>query len=1253
MGFAHLNVKTGFSFLEGAVPLEQLCERVKDLGMESVAVTDKGNLHGAYEFYKTAKKAGINPVLGCELQLLPEGIAIDDRSTRHDTYAITLLAANDNGWRNLKELVSKASLLGYYYVPRIDWLTLKEHSEGLIALSGGLGGLVSRTWHGWHGPRSKRRASKNRYPDEAGQAVKKLSSLFSPGDFYLEFQDTGLPEEPEFNEFLWGLKEQLELPGVATNNCHYLDQDDAEAHRYLMCIQYRTTIDKFDGPEITGRYLKDEQAMASGWFAEHPELVQASLEIADRCSVTMELGVNYLPPFPCADGRNEEEELRHSAHQGLSKRFEELKATGAYTFDETTYHERLDHELGIIQSMGFPGYFLIVQDFINWAKDHGIRVGPGRGSGAGSLVAWALRITDLDPLPYDLLFERFLNPERVSMPDFDVDFCQERRGEVIQYVTEKYGSDRVGQIATFARLGGKSVIKDVASVLDMPFAEINDMTRNIPAFHEGLPVTLTPKMRSAEGVSVVDGRLVGEAGAVSDARKSWGLFEVSSELLEQLKAGGKLKKVFDIATRLEGLYRQAGTHAGGVLIGREVLTEYTPVFSTSSGGQAAQFNMEGVEDVGLVKFDFLGLKNLDIITYAEDLVNEEVQQANQGTQEDRAALIERFPHLRGLDPSKPLDLLDVDLVPLDHLEPYQLISSGDTNGVFQLESDGMKSMLVELKPDCFEDIVAAVALYRPGPMDQIPDYIKRKHGQLAIEYPHTALAEVLKPTYGHMVYQEQVMQAAQIMGGYTLGGADILRRAMGKKKREEMEKQRLIFTKGALEIHELPGAKAGKIFDVMEKFAGYGFNKSHAAAYAKIAYQTAYLKQFHPVAFYCAQVTVHHNTTETVTKYLREASDKGIKILPPCVNASAYGFRPEGEQAIRFGLCAVKGVGDAVLNRLFSEQDKTKPFIGLLELVERCGPRELPRKATELLVDAGALDFCGASRRRLVSSLETVYQRAGNTCSDREAGQFSFFEMGAMDGGTASDPGECLIEERLEWPDRLRLARERAVLGFFLSGHPTTIYQKAFKRLTTCRCSDLASLWEPEKGWGNKRKTATLAGVIVARDIKNIATYSGGPKEDTVIPRRAFITIEDTSGQVEIRLEPEVFGQFEELIKSDEPLVFSGNLMARKSGGGDDGEEQLQVGLRVNQVHRAFEVFEQQRIPFVLRLDLERHTPDDIEGLKALCRRFPGSMPPEFRIRGDHGRLRLLAAHELSVACHLELMDEVEELLGKGSVQLG
>ncbi|MDE0881414.1 MAG: DNA polymerase III subunit alpha, partial [Myxococcota bacterium] len=871
MGFVHLNVKTGFSFLEGALPMERLCGLAKDANMDAVAVTDRGNLHGAYEFYKNATQAGIKPILGCEINLLPEGVAIDDKSSRHDTYSLTLLASNNEGWRNLKELASKASIQGFYYVPRVDWETLFEHRQGLIALSGGLGGLISRNWHGWHGPRAKRRPSNTRFNEQAKEAAQKLVGLFEKECFYLEFQDTGLPEEPPFNEFLLSLRDDLKLPGVATNNCHYAEREDAEAQRYLMCIQYRSSIGRFDGPEYDGRYFKDEAAMRSGWFADHPDLIEASGNIAERCEVSMELGVNYLPPFPCKGGRSEDEELHFDSFEGLKSRLEELRQSATYDVDPAVYQKRLEHELGIISSMGFPGYFLIVQDFINWAKDHRIRVGPGRGSGAGSLVAWVLRITDLDPLPYDLLFERFLNPERVSMPDFDVDFCQERRGEVIQYVTDKYGVAHVGQIATFSRLGGKSVIKDVASVLEMPFAEVNDLTRNIPAFHEGLPVTLTPRMRANDEVSEQDGHLIGKADDVAAARKSWGLFEVSSQLLELRNSSSKFKKVFDIATRLEGLYRQAGTHAGGVVIGREVLTEYTPIFSTSSGGQAAQFNMEGVEDVGLVKFDFLGLKNLDIISYAEDLVNEQVETANAADDNARAELIAAFPHLRGCDPKHPLAKLDVDLVPLDHKQPYKLISAGDTNGIFQLESDGMKAMLVDLKPDCFEDIVAAVALYRPGPMDQIPDYIKRKHGRLAIEYPHPALIEVLAPTYGHMVYQEQVMQTAQIIGGYTLGGADILRRAMGKKKVEEMERQRLIFTEGAAKLHGLKKGDANKIFDVMEKFAGYGFNKSHAAAYAKISYQTAYLKQFHPVAFYFAQVKVQRNATDTVNKYKHEA----------------------------------------------------------------------------------------------------------------------------------------------------------------------------------------------------------------------------------------------------------------------------------------------------------------------------------------------------------------------------------------------
>jgi DNA polymerase III subunit alpha len=1252
VSFTHLHLHTGYSFLDGAIRMEELCQTVANRGMDSVAVTDHGHLHGMLDFYQSAQKTGIKPIMGSEVYILPEGCSATERK-REDLYHMVLLAENQTGWMNLKKVVSRGYTEGFYYKPRIDWKMLEEHSEGIIATTACLGGPLSRIYNGWEGTRKSREGrSPRKNPDKAREVAKNLASIFGKDNFFLELQDNGETPQYPYNEFLLELGEDLGLNCVGTADAHYVDPEHAEAHRYLMCIQRRQTVEDFAGHAAAELYIKTSEQIRSGWFKDHQFAIDNAAEIGARCNVSLRTGDIFLPPFPCAEGRDETAELEVSVRAGMQRRFDEMLRSGSGIPDRDAYEERLQRELGIINQMGFPGYFLIVQDFINWAKDHNIRVGPGRGSGAGSLVAWALRITDLDPLPYDLLFERFLNPERVSMPDFDVDFCQERRGEVIEYVTEKYGKERVGQIATFARLGGKSVIKDVASTMAIPFSEVNELTRSIPAFHEGLPVSLTPKFKG-DGIELRDGRLVGDKESVAAGRKSWGLFEVSDKLVQMRDSNPRFRKTFEIASQLEGLYRQAGTHAGGVVIGEDPLTAYSPVFGGGEG-VATQFNMEGVEQVGLVKFDFLGLKNLDIISYAEDLINEAITAANAAGPTERTELIASFPHLVGCDAGEELPALDIDLLPLDNSAVYKLISAGDTNGIFQLESDGMKKMLVDLKPDCFEDIIAAVALYRPGPMDQIPDYIARKHGRLAIEYPHPSMEELLKPTYGHMVYQEQVMQSAQIIGGYTLGGADILRRAMGKKKRDEMDRQRGIFCAGAKDLHGMKKADALRIFAVMEKFAGYGFNKSHAAAYAKISYQTAYLKRFHPLAFYCAQVTVHRANTETVTKYLREASEGGLSVLPPCVNASDYGFRPEGKDSIRFGLSAIKGLGDAVLDRMF-ETRKEKPFSGLVDLVDRCGPRKVPKKSMTLLADAGALDFVGVPRRRVTASLELTYNRAGRSARDREAGQFSFFDTGAM--STEAEVGDAgvLDDEVGEWPDRLRLQRERDVLGFYLSGHPTKLYQRAFHRLQMCPCGDLATRWDSNRGWGaNRRTTAAVGGLVVGKDIKNIATYSGAAKDETVIPRRAFLVVEDTSGQVEVRMEPEVFTRYEALVALDEPLVFQGHLMARRSGGGDEAQEdQLQVGLNATGVRRAFEVFEEQRVPLTLHTDLHRHSPKTIAELRGLLSRFPGALPPEFRIREGKQSLHLLAAASLSVQCTLEVLDGVEEILGRGGIEIG
>ena len=1242
MSFAHLHLHSGYSFLDGAIRMDRLCQVVQQRGMNAVAVTDHGNMHGALDFYVRAQQAGIKPIMGIEAYTLGPNKKATDRN-RDDLFHMVLLAENQTGWRNLKKLVSRSYSEGFYYRPRMDWKMLEEHHEGLIATTACLGGPTSRTYHGWLGPRAQREGRANsRDVDGALKVAQGLQSIFGYDNFFLELQDNHLEEQYPYNEMLLEIGHSHNIRMVGTNDCHYVDPGDAEAHGVLMAIQRRQTVDEHGGHNTDQFYIKDEATMRGGYFQQHQHCIDTACEIADRCNVTVDIGDIHLPDFPCEGGRDEAQELRRLSSEGLARRFTEF----GDGLDQDEYKTRLNHELDIIEGMGFPGYFLIVQDFINWAKSREIRVGPGRGSGAGSLVAWSLRITDLDPMPYDLLFERFLNPERVSMPDFDVDFCQERRGEVIEYVANRYGQERVGQIATFARLGGKSVIKDVARTMGLPFQRINEMTRHIPAFHEGKPVTLTPTFKGP-GVEVRDGCLVGDPKKVGEARRSWGLFEVSDKLVHLRDSDPVFRKAFTIATQLEGLYRQAGTHAGGVVIGKEPLYEYSPTFSGGEGS-ATQFNMDGVEKVGLVKFDFLGLKNLDIVSYAQELVNEEIMRANAGSEADRLRLISSFQHLKSASAEQSLPALDVDLLALDDPAVFRLISRGDTNGIFQLESDGMKSMLRELKPDCFEDIVAAVALYRPGPMDQIPDYVARKHGRLAIEYPHPALEDILKPTYGHMVYQEQVMQAAQILAGYSLGQADLLRRAMGKKKREVMEEERLRFADGAERIHNVKKNEADRIFDLIEKFAGYGFNKSHAAAYAKITYQTAYLKAFHPIAFYAAQVTVHGANTTTVAKYLREARDHGIRILAPCINRSALRFRPEGEESLRFGLSAIKGLGDAALSELLRAREAGDEFQGLIDLAKRCEPRKFPRKAMGLLIDAGAMDCFKEPRRRLLASVETVYRLAARTHRDRAAGQMTLFSGAGMADSAADNDRAGLDDTIGSFSQRQRLDREFDALGLFLSGHPTAMYRRALRRLSSCGAGELARLWDPRARYGaNASKEVRVGGIIVHTEFKNVVSYSNmkGAKDDTVIPRRAFLTLQDVTGQCEAKIQPELLHEVEELLSCGEPLLLTGTLSARRQQN-DGADAQLEVALQVRRVERALDVFLREGVRCRVHLDAEKSRPDLLSQLQDCVQAHRGPMPLEFMVHRQGQQVLARGDHHHRIGPSLEYMDALDEILG-------
>ncbi|HYG68443.1 MAG TPA: DNA polymerase III subunit alpha, partial [Anaeromyxobacteraceae bacterium] len=920
--FVHLHLHTLYSLLDGAIRIKDLMKTVTAKGMKSVAVTDHGNLFGAIDFYKHAKAAGVKPILGMEAYVAGEK-GRKDRSERIGRHLI-LLAKNAEGWANLRYLSSMAFTEGFYYDPRIDKQLLKEHSKGLIGLSACLAGEV---------PRLARQGDM----DGARRAAREYKEIFEPDSFFLEVQSNGMKEQLDVNAKLAELARAEGIPLAATADAHYVSRDQAKAHEVLMCIASNKT---FQDPkrlkhDTDGLFITSPDEMVAA-LPEYREAIDNTIRIAEMCNVELRLGKSFLPRFQLPDGVSEDEYIDQLAREGLDARFREV--AGQYPHDRDAYMQRLEMELGVIKKMGFSGYFLIVQDFINWAKRHDIPVGPGRGSGAGSIVAWSLRITDLDPLRWHLLFERFLNPERVSMPDFDVDFCQNRRDEVIGYVREKYGQENVGQIITFGSLKARSVVRDVVRVMGLPFAEGDRIAKLVPDPVQGK----TPPLRECIEAEPRLKQLYDEAAIVS----TW----VDSDGVQHKVTH---KDILDVAMSLEGLNRQAGLHAAGVVIADKPLWEYVPAYKDDKSEMlVSQFAKEEVEAAGLVKFDFLGLKTLTVIDDALKLVKQ------------------NHPEMKDFKASD---------IPLDDPAVYELISRGDTGGVFQMESSGFTEMVIKMKPSRFEDIIAAGALYRPGPLDQkledgrtmVDVYIDRKHGREKVTYPHPLLEPVLEPTYGVIVYQEQVMQIAQVLGGYSLGGADLLRRAMGKKKAEEMAKQRVIFMKGATE-KRVDEKIATHVFDLMEKFAAYGFNKSHSAAYGLLTVQTAWLKAHYPVEFMAALISSEASNTDKVVMHISEARADGIAVLQPDVNESNAEFRAlparraEGQPAeaaperaggmggpsgppqqevekgrIRFGLGAVKGVGESAIEAILEARRDGGPFESLFDLTRRVDTRRI------------------------------------------------------------------------------------------------------------------------------------------------------------------------------------------------------------------------------------------------------------------------------------------------------------------------
>jgi len=1034
--FVHLRVHSAYSLSEGAIKIKQLVELCKRQAMPAVAVTDSGNLFGALEFALAARDAGIQPIIGCQLGISREeqtgGLSGANRSgLRPPPDQLVVLAQSEIGYRNLLTLTSRAYLDGEPGdAPQLPLASLDGRTEGLIALTGGPAGTVGRLLG-------------DGQQEAAETALLQLQALF-PGRLYVELQRHDMPAEARIEDRLVDLAYEHDLPLVATNEAFFANRDMFDAHDALLCIAEGAYVGETSRRRLTPEHYFKTAAEMRAKFADLPEAVDNTLVIARRCAFMPAARQPILPAFPVEPGRSEAQEMRERAATGLEQRLaahvwradmdEAARAQAA-----KPYRQRLEFELGVIEQMGFPGYFLIVADFIQWAKAQGIPVGPGRGSGAGSVVAWSLTITDLDPLRWGLLFERFLNPERVSMPDFDIDFCERRRDEVIRYVQQKYGRDRVAQIITFGSLKARAVLRDVGRVLQMPYGQVDRLCKLVPN-NPANPVTLQQAIER-------------------------------EPLLQRLRDEDEsVGRLIGIAQKLEGLYRHASTHAAGVVIGDRPLDELVPLYrDPRTDMPATQFNMKYVEQAGLVKFDFLGLKTLTVLTLAQDMLRE-----------------------RGVD----IDFLDL---PLDDTKTYQVLSRAEATGIFQLEGSGMRDVLRRLKPDRFEDIIAVVALYRPGPMDNIPRYIACKHGEEQPDYLYPSLEGILKETFGIMIYQEQVIQIAQTLSGYSLGGADLLRRAMGKKIKSEMEAQRKGFIDGAV-ARGVPEAKAAQIFDQVDKFAGYGFNKSHAAAYALVAYQTAWLKANYPVEFFAASMTLDLGNTDKLNVFKQELDRLKIKLLPPDINRSGARFTvealPDGSRAIRYALAAVKNVGMGAMESLIAARDAKGPFRDVFDFTSRLDAQILNKRQLENLVYAGAFDRLNPNRRQTFDSIELILRHAQSAANDRDSQQVSLFgDLEPAGGRRFALP---VVED---WPALEKLAHEFEAIGFYLSAHPLDAYGPSLKRIDVVRYGDVPA-WLASRPASTRAK---LAGVVVSRQERTSARGN----------RFAFVQLSDQSGVYE------------------------------------------------------------------------------------------------------------------------------------------
>ncbi|MBL6991226.1 MAG: DNA polymerase III subunit alpha [Bacteriovoracaceae bacterium] len=1177
--FVHLHLHTQYSLLDGAIRLQDLFSKAKEYNMPAVAMTDHGNMFGAIDFYTRAKDAGIKPIIGCEVYMttgsrLDRKIVVrknavaagqDEVESGHQIHHLVLLCKNNIGYQNLCKLVSIGYLEGFYYKPRIDYEVLSRYSEGLIATTACLKGDVG--YHFFTGEDKL-----------AHEAISKLHGIFKD-DLYLEIQENGLPEQAKINKKIISYASSSGLPLVATNDCHYLNRDDATAQEVLLCIQTGKTLQDEKRMKLSSDefYFKSPDIMRDA-FSEHISACDNTLKIASQCNVELNWKdkagnqIYHIPDFEINTSETTDEYFARVSKEGLLKRFQgphfaKIKQEQNWeSLIKPMYHKRLEEEIAMIIEMGFAGYFLIVSDFIKWSKENDIPVGPGRGSGAGSLVAYSLLITNINPIPFNLLFERFINPERVTMPDFDIDFCQTRRSEVIEYVTQKYGAERVGQIITFGKMLAKGVIRDVSRVFDLPYSEADMIAKLIP---DELKMTLDKAL------------------------------ELEPKLGELIESDPKIKQIMKVSKRLEGLLRHASIHAAGVIITNEPLVKHAPLFKGKEGEQVCQFDKDFSEMTGLIKFDFLGLKTLTVIANAVSFIR------------------------RDHDAS-----FDIEEIDLEDPHIYQFISKGQTIGVFQLESSGMIDLCKRIMPSTLEDITAINALYRPGPLESgmVDDFIEVKHGRSELVFPFPQLESTLKDTYGVIVYQEQVMNIARIVAGYSLGQADMLRRAMGKKKDAEMQRHREIFLEGAKK-NNFDEEKAANLYDLMANFAAYGFNKSHAVAYALIAYQTAFLKAYYPAPFFAALLSTELSNTDKVTAYINDAKLFDIEVLPPDINESLWPFNVVGKN-IRFGMGAIKNVGEGAVSEIIKQRQENGPYTGFINFCERISFRAVNKRVLESLIKVGAFDSCETyNRKTLLENMELITTYAAKKQEQESLGQVSLFDLiDANQKDSNSNPQDWLDIIKVEdMAQREKLSLEAELMGIYISGHPLDVFNNVITQVSSMTIAEIPDVL------GDDRRDVILAGMIVSR--KNIISRKGH--------KMCFATLEDLSGKIECIIFPKVFEEYEQMIAANEPLIMHGHInlaeSPRKFFPSKIGKLQEQTEDRITGVR--------------INLSLKELSSSRLKSFKQLLLMYRGSVPLHIIFNDDGGRARLPLGDEFLVNPTPQMAAKVNDIWGANAVK--